>query len=759
MLKIHAVGIDLGTTYSCISYLNEHGEPVTIPNQEGELSTPSVVMFDGDEVIVGTEALRNAVLKPKHVVQNSKRYIGSDKTFPIDRKIYTPVDIGALVLRKMLDAAQEQIGEITQAVITVPAQFSDWQRQATVEAGFKSGLKRVDIINEPVAAALCYVLGSEGLWFTELADEQRILVYDLGGGTFDLSLVRYHKDEVKVISSSGDLHLGGIDWNQTLQDAICDRFAREFGSDPRQDAESMQLLAMAVETTKRGLTVRPRAALTCSHGGHRKVYQVEQTEFEKLTKTLLDRTISLTRQMQKGYGFGLKPTDTILTTGGSSRMPMIKKALAEIGFKTPNTSLSPDQSISHGATYYAGMLLTNSEFAKSILSPKATARLAKIKQRSVNARALGILVRDPDSPGRVPHYLIPANTELPTSITQTFGTVTRNQKRVNLHIVESGTLADQHYQELGTCIVDNLPANLPENSFVEVTISYNEQARVLVTAKDVTSGKQAQTVIVRQENLLTKPASGKPTVVDDAQAEWTAPTLQPVKGPAAPTATPAKPVATATKVAAPAPSAKGTIADPTSSTKMGSAAQPAASQKPPPLPPQTKPAVASQRPVSSSTTASQRPAANVSKSALNSPRLDNASQPIPLCNECGEPLNSKGLCSGCGRVVTSTKKPAPAASSRPAVATQKQSAALPTKSATAKKPTPVAPAPPRKLAPPPKPVVHKTAQGEDDELLNMAIASMNKPYSGKPASPPAKRPPQPGAKKGEDEFWRDEKKK
>ena len=232
MLKTQAVGIDLGTTYSCLSYLNEHGEPVTVPNQEGELSTPSIVMFDGQEVVVGTEALRNAVLKPTHVVQNSKRFIGSNKTWQIQGQTYTPVDIGALILRKMISAAEEQIGEIKQAVITVPAQFSDWQRQATVEAGFKAGLKTVDIINEPVAAALCYVLGTEGLWFTELTDEQRILVYDLGGGTFDLSLVKYHKDEVKVIASTGDLHLGGIDWNETLQNAICDRFAREFGAGP-----------------------------------------------------------------------------------------------------------------------------------------------------------------------------------------------------------------------------------------------------------------------------------------------------------------------------------------------------------------------------------------------------------------------------------------------------------------------------------------------------------------------------------------------
>lgn len=700
MLKTHAVGIDLGTTYSCLSYLNEHGEPVTLPNQEGELTTPSIVMFDGKDVIVGTEALRNAVLKPTHVVQNAKRYIGSNKTWTIEKKTYTPVDIGAFVLRKMLDAAAEQIGPITQAVITVPAQFSDWQRQATVEAGFQAGLKRVDIINEPVAAALCYVLGSEGLWFTELADEQRILVYDLGGGTFDLSLVKYHKDEVKVLASTGDLKLGGIDWNEALQNAICDRFAREFGDDPRTDPESMQLLAMAVENTKRSLTVRPRAALTCSHGKHRKVYQIELPEFEKLTKPLLARTVSITRDLQKAYQFGLKQSDTILTTGGSSRMPAIKKALNELGFRTLNTSLSPDQSISHGATYYAGMLLTNADFAMSILSPKATAKLQKIKQRSVNARALGILIRDTGKKARIPHYLIPENSELPASITQTFGTVIPNQRRVNLHIVESGTIADQKFVELGTCIVEDLPPNLPEQSLVEVTITYNEQARVLVTAKDVTSGKQAQTVIVRQENLVAKPAAKTTAPDEDAQAGWTAPSLIPTSGAKAPA-----PKA----LAAPAPITKPAAAKPVAPSAA----------KPPQVP--VKP-----MPVKTQSVAGP-------KSALSGPKLDDASQPIPLCNECGEALNFKGVCPACGwtasakKPVVATKPPAKPGAPRPADTPQK------------------------KLAPPVKPTLAKPKPTDDDELMEMALSSMNKPGNPKP---PVKNSP---VKKGEAEFWKDDK--
>ena len=522
----------------------------------------------------------------------------------------------------------------------------------------------------------------------------------------------------------------------------------------------MQLLAMAVENTKRGLTVRPRAALTCTHGGHRKVYQVEQTEFEKLTKSLLDRTLSITRNLQKAYSFGLKPTDVILTTGGSSRMPMIKRGLGEIGFRTPNTSLSPDQSISHGATYYAGMLLTNTEFAKSILSAKATARLAKIKQRSVNARALGILIRDAETNTRVPHYLIPANTALPCAIEQTFGTVIPNQKRVHLHIIESGTVADQDYVELGTCVVDDLPPKLPENSLVQVTITYNEQSRAVVTAKDLTSGKKAQTTIVRPENLVTQTAAKQPaSVEDESQVAFTSPSIKPGQSAVGqgasgtPLKAPAPPPASSTKLAStkptsPAPAAnlpKRTSAASVPSTKLAS----------------TEP----KRPIAGKPTSAPQSVAGP-RSVLSKPSLEDASQPIPLCNECGEPLDSRGMCHACGWSVSAARKPAII----PATATPKAGAAKP--------PTAAAP---RKLSPPTKPVsVRKKSDDSAYELLRDGPASAparNPATNAKPAvsaapapkpgvkppplpvgktlSPP-KRPQAKGTNRGEEEFWVDD---
>jgi molecular chaperone DnaK len=522
MLTTHAVGIDLGTTYSCIAYLNEQGEPVSIPNQEGEISTPSVVMYDQGEVVVGTEALRNAIMSPAQVVQNAKRFIGdSKKRWTIDGKAYSPVDVSTAILRKLLRDAVQQIGPIDRAVITVPALFSEAQRLATVEAGQRAGLTRVDIINEPVAAALCYVLGTEGLWFTELTSEQRILVYDLGGGTFDLSLVSYTKDQVRVIASTGDLNLGGIDWNQCLLDAIASQFAKEIGDDPRRDPESLQQLSLEVEQCKRSLTVRPKAALIVQHAGHRKTYQVEREKFNALTRPLVRRTEEITKKLIDANKRGASRFDlTVLSTGGSSRMPMIDTMLAGLKGTTVNKALSPDQSIAHGATYYAGMLLTNSEFVHSIVDPQAVARLSQMRQQSVSARDLGILVRDMKLNRRVPHYLMPANTPLPSSVTKTFGTVIPDQKRVRLFIIESGAGSSGEYAELGSCTIEGLPPNLPADSRIDVTISYDASACVQVSARERKSGKEAQAEIRRGE---------APPAADDADEEVV--TLEPVEDP------------------------------------------------------------------------------------------------------------------------------------------------------------------------------------------------------------------------------------
>lgn len=727
MSKTQAVGIDLGTTYSSIAYLNEHGEPLTIPNEEGELSTPSAVLIDGSSVVVGTEALRNAIMQPHNVVLNAKRYIGDDKKFwTIDGRKITPVEAEALVLKKLIGDAQMQIGQIVEAVITVPAQFNDAQRHATIDAGHRAGLQRVDIINEPVAASLCHVLGTEGLWFSELAEEQRIMVYDLGGGTFDLSIVKYQKDAVSVVAAGGDLHLGGIDFNNALINAISDQFTREFGSDPRSDPASLQAISLETEQTKRSLSVRDLATLTVHHGGYRKSYQVERGQFETITDALVNKTLALTKNLLKSNKMGWAHIDAVLTTGGSSRMPMIREGLKKLSGRTLNTSLSPDQSIAHGATYYAGMLLSNNAFAKSILSDSARERLKKVRQTSVTARALGVMVRDMKSQERVPHYLISANSPLPVEAEHLFGTVAFNQRQVTLKVVESSLSNDGHPSHIGQCVIEDLPPNLPEGSEIAVTIRYDQEALVHVSARDVTSGKEASTQIIRKQSAVNLLEVN--TALQQSDPEQDAVLLD---------------------------SAEVVPLEPAESV-------PAAPKSKPPMVKHIPPPEKSKKPVQKT-----RPP-NPSQE-----KIDQAARPIPLCNKCGEPLSSKGECPNCGAPVLSPEERA----RREKILRQRKAQAA--RKQTHQKPT-VRPVPQSKQNTQPKQVSSQPVRPPkvlpmmDDDILELddALAHPNpdekKPHASQNSAPrpvpKSQSRPQPTPKKksenrakqddlGEDEFW------
>jgi molecular chaperone DnaK len=257
---------------------------------------------------------------------------------------------------------------------------------------------------------------------------------------------------------------------------------------------------LEAEQAKRSLSVRPRAAVTVQHEGHRKTYQIEQAEFETLSRKLIQRSEEITRRILKDNKFGWAHIDVVLTTGGASRMPMIKESLKKLSGRTLNSSLSPDQSIAHGAAYYAGMLLSNDQYARTVFNSTASSRLAKVRQHSVNARALGILIRA-ENGQRVPHYLIEANTPLPVAKTHIFGTVVADQNRVHVRIVESGAGSDRPPSVLGDCEIKDLPRNLPEGTQIEVTISYDHQARVHVSAREPVSGCRAEVEIVRQQNL------------------------------------------------------------------------------------------------------------------------------------------------------------------------------------------------------------------------------------------------------------------
>jgi molecular chaperone DnaK len=410
------------------------------------------------------------------------------------------------------------------------------------------------------------------------------------------------------------------------------------------------------------LSVRPKAALTCQAGGKRKTYQVEVGQFERLTKHLVDRMEQLTLQLLRDQNLGWAHIDVVLTTGGASRMPMVRQMLKRLSGRTLNTSLSPDQSIAHGAAYYAGMLIEKSVGLKSNLKPAAASRLQQFRHRSANARALGILVRNMETKEREPHYILPPNSELPAAVTQVFGTVVANQQRVHLRVIESGTAADAQYVELGTCLVEPLPAGLAEGSDIEVTIRYDDQARVHVEAKVVATGLQAHAEIVRPENLMV---SAVPEENRDAEV-----------------------------LVKPAPQKAG-----------------AAPIRPPtaiPKAPDVEPAA-----------------------------LDAADEPIPLCDRCDSPLDSRGRCPKCDgpasllvskqddRTLRSGGQPAAVSKPRPREGTP---------SLAAKGQVPAGTVPP------------KTPLSDDDELLDLnqpGPLRSSKVSAPLPAQPKLKPPPLP----------------
>lgn len=490
-LQYPAVGIDLGTTYSSIAFLNSAGEPETIPNAEGELQIPSVVQIEGEREIVGTKAERNMVICSDRVIRESKPYMGDlHKKWSIDKRIFTPVDVATMILRSLLDSARRRIGPFDHATITVPSMFNRLQKQDTIAAAKRAGLSRVDIVVEPVAASLCYIMGEDGLLFSHLADRQRILVCDLGGGTYDLALIDYSNREIQVVAYGGDIHLGGRHWTECLISHLADRFEKEFGVNPCDHPESRQYLARVAERAKRALSTQDIVEIPCHYPGNRTKYTVRRGDFERLTQALATRASDLPQQLLRENKLGWAHVDVLLTVGGASQMPMIQAGLQKFSGRTPNRSLSPDQSVVHGAALYSGLLQSHDELARSI-HRHATTLSQPVKPRpATTARDVGILIRDASSQELLPHYLIRADSPLPAIATQTFETVKDNQRQVRLKIVEAGNEPGTHGL-LGECLIDQLVPNLPSGARIEVTFYCDEDAELRVSGREQASGRQA----------------------------------------------------------------------------------------------------------------------------------------------------------------------------------------------------------------------------------------------------------------------------
>ena len=469
-----AVGIDLGTTNSVIAYVNDVGRPETIPNAEGDLLTPSVILFDGNEIIIGKEALKARAKELQNVADCPKRQIGQqvyDKE--LGGRRYPPEALQGWILNKLKRDAVRVVGDFERAVITVPAYFDEPRRKATQDSGYIGGLEVLDIINEPTAAAIAFGYHAG---FIDLAgsvkESMNVLVYDLGGGTFDVTVMQIGQDQFRTIATDGDMRLGGEDWDRRLIDQVAKQFKENFGIDPRDDPAVLGKLLRDCKEAKETLSVRTRAQIDCSFGSETTKFEIQRNEFEALTLDLLDRTDFTVRQTLKAAKLKWTDIDKVLLVGGSTRMPAVRQMLAALSGKQPDVSLSPDEAVAHGAALRAAMLLDHESTAF---------RPATIK--NVNSHSLGVVANDVETQVAKVVPLIPRNTPLPVVARRVFKTHKKDQESILVQIVEGESPIPDNCSQLGRCAIWDLPESLPVGTPIEVRFTYEENGRLKIKVK------------------------------------------------------------------------------------------------------------------------------------------------------------------------------------------------------------------------------------------------------------------------------------
>lgn len=501
MSNLVAAGIDLGTTYSAIAVMNDHGAAELVPNADSERLTASAVFFDDDAIVVGQIARDAALTNPDRVAMFVKRQMGNSAWFfSHEGQRYSPVEISAMILTRLKEDAEKYLNSpIRQVVITVPAYFDEERRRATIAAGELAGLQVLGLVNEPTAAAIAYGIDRS-------ATPETVLVYDLGGGTFDATLLRIEGRQIRIIATRGDYQLGGKDFDDAIMRHSVAAFCAEHGvDDPTLDSFVAGELRVSAEKAKRELSRRLKTTVLLRAPGKTTRVAISRQQFEELIKPKLDTALALVRILLRDAGVTPQEVDRVLLVGGSTRIPCVSEGLAAYFGKQPDDSVNPDEAVALGAAVRAAHILATTSMER--MSEPIAEKVGGLQITDVTSHSFGIEAMIPGTNRRVNAILIPRNTPLPAEVSKEFVTSLPGQTAIELTIYQGESQDPALCNAVGEFTMGGLPPNRPAGCKVRVTVGCNVDGVVNVTAQDIETGKQTTREVAYKTELAPTPSA------------------------------------------------------------------------------------------------------------------------------------------------------------------------------------------------------------------------------------------------------------